>query len=154
MHEIILRLRRYVKRKAGEEFRQHAGASDSTAVQQLVANAKEQLQLVQRQAIVYTLFARKNKSIMVRILGVLPPASVYLLSGRVCKHHRLGLAQSSCSRRPTAERAAHALMLGICAASCRISQYGRSRRHNDGALRMSCVGLGLTYYECGRSRWL
>jgi len=56
---------RYVKRRAGEQFRQHAGEIDAGAAQQLIASAKEQLQLVQRQAIVYTLFARKNKSIMV-----------------------------------------------------------------------------------------
>ena len=54
-----------MKRRAGEEFRQHAGVGDAGTVQQLIANAREQLQLVQRQAIVYTLFARKNKSIMV-----------------------------------------------------------------------------------------
>ena len=58
-------MRRYVKRRAGEQFRQHAGESDAGAAQQLIASAREQLQLVQRQAIVYTLFARKNKSIMV-----------------------------------------------------------------------------------------
>lgn len=71
LHEIVARKRsmsffRYVKRRAQEGFHQHAGESEAAAVTKLWEKAQSDLDLVRRQATVYTLFARKHKSIMVR----------------------------------------------------------------------------------------
>lgn len=57
---------RYVKRRAKEAFREHSGEADAGALQKLWAKAQSDYDLVRRQATVYTLFARKHKSIMVR----------------------------------------------------------------------------------------
>lgn len=57
-------VREYVKRRAQEGFHQHAGESEAAAVQKLWEKAQSDLDLVRRQATVYTLFARKHKSIM------------------------------------------------------------------------------------------
>jgi hypothetical protein len=56
---------RYVKRRAQEEFHKHAAEVDANRIQQFWAKAQSDLELVRRQAMVYTLFARKHKSIMV-----------------------------------------------------------------------------------------
>jgi hypothetical protein len=57
---------RYVQRQAKEKFRENAAGKQSASVDEQWSKARETLALVQRQAIVYTLYARKNKSIMVR----------------------------------------------------------------------------------------
>lgn len=56
---------RYVRRQAKEKFRENAAISETSAIAEQWSKARESLALVQRQATVYTLFARKNKSIMV-----------------------------------------------------------------------------------------
>lgn len=56
---------RYVKRRAKEEFHTHSAEADAGKVQQFWTRAQSELELVRRQAMVYTLFARKHKSIMV-----------------------------------------------------------------------------------------
>ncbi len=59
---------RYVKRRTKEAFREHSGDADAGALQKLWAKAQSDYDLVRRQATVYTLFARKHKSIMVGAL--------------------------------------------------------------------------------------
>lgn len=59
---------RYVKRKAREGFRAHQGETDAQTISQLVQDAKAELEVVKRQSVVYGLYARKQKSIMVCIL--------------------------------------------------------------------------------------
>jgi hypothetical protein len=43
----------------------HSAEADAAKVQQFWTRAQSELELVRRQAMVYTLFARKHKSIMV-----------------------------------------------------------------------------------------
>jgi LYR motif-containing protein 4 len=62
--QFALRLR-YVKRRAKEAFHEHAAEVDASKLQQFWTKAHSELELVRRQAMVYTLFARKHKSIMV-----------------------------------------------------------------------------------------
>lgn len=58
---------RYVRRQAREKFRENAAITETGAIAEQWSKARENLALVQRQATVYTLFARKNKSIMVSV---------------------------------------------------------------------------------------
>ena len=57
-------LRSYVKRKAQDDFRAHRGESDPGRLSQLWSHAKAEFEAVQRQAIVYHLYARQHKSVM------------------------------------------------------------------------------------------
>ena len=57
---------RYVLRRAKQDFRQHRDDIDDAAVAELVKEAKHFLEVVKRQAVVYSMYARKHKSIMVR----------------------------------------------------------------------------------------
>ena len=50
-------------RRAKQDFRQHRDDADNAAV---VKEAKHFLEVVKRQAVVYSMYARKHKSIMVR----------------------------------------------------------------------------------------
>ena len=56
---------RYTVRKAKDSFRASAGVSDSQEQQALWSKAKEQYDVIARQAIVYSLYARKQRSVMV-----------------------------------------------------------------------------------------
>ena len=56
---------RYVLRRAKQDFRQHRDDADKAAVAELVKDAKHFLEVVKRQAVVYSMYARKHKSIMV-----------------------------------------------------------------------------------------
>lgn len=71
-------VREYVQRQAREKFRENAAGKQSAAVDEQWSKARETLALVQRQAIVYTLYARKNKSIMdmplQQVLSAQPPS--------------------------------------------------------------------------------
>lgn len=55
-------------RRAKQDFRQHRDDVDKAAVAELVQEAKQFLEVVKRQAVVYSMYARKHKSIMVRYL--------------------------------------------------------------------------------------
>lgn len=56
---------RYVKRRARQGFLEAQSSSDATFVQQLWEHAKQELAVVKRQAVVYSMYARKHKSVMV-----------------------------------------------------------------------------------------
>ena len=58
-------LSRYVRRRAREGFRAHVGETDAQIVSELVQGAKAELEVVKRQSMVYSLYARRQKSIMV-----------------------------------------------------------------------------------------
>ena len=53
-------------RRAKQDFRQHRDDADKAAVAELIQEAKQFLEVVKRQAVVYSMYARKHKSIMVR----------------------------------------------------------------------------------------
>jgi hypothetical protein len=59
---------RYVKRRTKEKFRANQHEGDGQAVDQLLKEARAELEVVKRQLLVYTMYARKHKSIMVRAL--------------------------------------------------------------------------------------
>lgn len=58
-------LRRYVKRKAREDFELHKHDQKESVVAKVWASARSELDVVKRQALVYHLYARKQKSVMV-----------------------------------------------------------------------------------------
>jgi len=60
---------RYVLRKTKQDFRAHQSESSGEAVSELIVKAKAELEVVKRQAMVYSMYARKHKSIMVRLLA-------------------------------------------------------------------------------------
>mmetsp|Transcript_1007 Transcript_1007/g.3065 ORF Transcript_1007/g.3065 Transcript_1007/m.3065 type:complete len:102 (+) Transcript_1007:221-526(+) len=70
-------IREYVRRQVQERFRERPADATDGMSKELWAKAKTDLSMVQRQATVYTLFARKHKSIMdmplQRVLDVPPP---------------------------------------------------------------------------------
>lgn len=57
-------IREYVKRRAGERFREAAAVTDADALAQLWQRARAELEVAQRQAQVYALYARSQPSIM------------------------------------------------------------------------------------------
>lgn len=57
-------VREYVKRRAREGFHEAAGLSDPPAVAALVKKAREELDVVKRQSIVYSLYTRKVKNVL------------------------------------------------------------------------------------------
>ena len=69
--------RRYIQRRAKEGFHQAASVSNPAAAGGLIKQAKEELEVVKRQALVYSLYARKYKNVLVSwALGPeLPPGS-------------------------------------------------------------------------------
>ena len=52
-------------RKAKDSFRSAADVTDPTQQQALWAKAKQEYEMVSRQAIVYSMYARKQRSVMV-----------------------------------------------------------------------------------------
>ncbi|KAK9699576.1 hypothetical protein RND81_08G182500 [Saponaria officinalis] len=57
-------IRHYVNRRTTDAFRQNKTLTDPSAVAAAVADAQSQLLIAERQAIVYSLYAPKVKSIM------------------------------------------------------------------------------------------
>ena len=57
-------IREYTKRRTIDGFRQNKTLSDPSAVSNAVSDAKSQLEIAKRQAVVYSLYAPKIKSIM------------------------------------------------------------------------------------------
>mmetsp|Transcript_12414 Transcript_12414/g.26817 ORF Transcript_12414/g.26817 Transcript_12414/m.26817 type:complete len:94 (+) Transcript_12414:160-441(+) len=57
-------IREYVLRRAREGFREVAGETNATKLDALWASAKEQLEVVKRQSVVYGLYGRKTKNIL------------------------------------------------------------------------------------------
>ncbi|KAK9805379.1 hypothetical protein WJX73_008563 [Symbiochloris irregularis] len=57
-------IRQYVKRKTQADFRAHQGEQDSELLAQILSSAKAELEVVRRQALVFHLYARKQKSVM------------------------------------------------------------------------------------------
>ncbi len=89
---------RYVKRKARQDFRAHVDETDPAAADALWAQAKAELKVWQRQATVYSLYARPQKSVMV------PPSHVLRWPGRSfaasfrSRPLPLGHIRSACAR--------------------------------------------------------
>ena len=54
-----------MQRKAKNDFRSHASETDQAAVAQLWSQAKADLEVAKRQALVYSLYGSKQKSVMV-----------------------------------------------------------------------------------------
>jgi hypothetical protein len=61
----LLACHRYVHRRTKEGFRAGQGVTDTNQIEQMWSKAKEEAALVQRQSVVYSLFSRKQKNIMV-----------------------------------------------------------------------------------------
>ncbi|CAL8467311.1 g6848 [Coccomyxa elongata] len=57
-------IREYVRRKAKEGFRAHREETDAQKLSGLLQDAKQELEVVKRQSLVYSMYARKQKSIM------------------------------------------------------------------------------------------
>lgn len=57
-------IRQYVKRKAREDFELHKHDQKESVVAKVWASARSELDVVKRQALVYHLYARKQKSVM------------------------------------------------------------------------------------------
>ncbi|KAL6785671.1 ISD11 [Auxenochlorella protothecoides x Auxenochlorella symbiontica] len=66
-------IREYVKRRAGEKFRELPKGGSAEAVEAAFRRGCEELEVVKRQAVVYKLYARKQKSVM-----ELPPEGLEL----------------------------------------------------------------------------
>ena len=58
-------VREFVQRKAKVDFRSHAAETDKAVVGQLWTQAKLDLDIARRQALVYSLYGSKQKSVMV-----------------------------------------------------------------------------------------
>ncbi|XP_074307597.1 uncharacterized protein LOC141642641 isoform X2 [Silene latifolia] len=57
-------IREYVKRRTVDAFRLNKTLDDPSAISSAVADARSQLEIAKRQAVVYSLYAPKVKSIM------------------------------------------------------------------------------------------
>ncbi len=55
---------RYVKRRATTGFREHAAVTEEAILDSIFQQAHSDLEVVKRQAIVYHLYSRKQKSVM------------------------------------------------------------------------------------------
>ena len=60
-------VREFVKRRAKQDFRQHAAETDAARIDQLWSKAQEDFAVTQRQRLVYSMYAPKQKSVMVSI---------------------------------------------------------------------------------------
>ena len=58
-------VREFVKRRAKQDFRQHAAETDAAKIDQLWSKAQEDFAVTQRQRLVYSMYAPKQKSVMV-----------------------------------------------------------------------------------------
>lgn len=57
-------VREFVQRKAKADFRSNATQTDKTAIEQMWTQAKRDLEVAKRQALVYRLYGSKQKSVM------------------------------------------------------------------------------------------
>lgn len=57
-------VREYIHRRAKEAFHEAASVSNPATVSSLIKQAKEELELVKRQALVYALYARRVKNVL------------------------------------------------------------------------------------------
>ncbi|KAM1411083.1 hypothetical protein COP1_023818 [Malus domestica] len=57
-------IREYTKRKAVDAFRQNRNLSDPSAISAAFSDGKAQLEVAKRQAVIYSLYAPKLKSVM------------------------------------------------------------------------------------------
>ncbi|KAL3139602.1 hypothetical protein ABBQ38_003920 [Trebouxia sp. C0009 RCD-2024] len=57
-------VREFVQRKAKVDFRSHAAETDKAIVSKLWTQAKLDLEVARRQAVVYSLYGSKQKSVM------------------------------------------------------------------------------------------
>jgi LYR motif-containing protein 4 len=57
---------RYILRRAREDFRLNAQEANPEKLQQLLKGANEDLEVVKRQSVVYQLYGRKIKNVLVR----------------------------------------------------------------------------------------
>lgn len=57
-------IREYVRRRAREQFKEASKVSDEGQSMELWSKGKETIEMVKRQAVVYQLYARKQKSVM------------------------------------------------------------------------------------------
>lgn len=60
-------LREYVKRRARDGFHEMKGSTDAQAVSKGIQTAKESLEVIKRQAVVYSLYGRPIKSVIVSV---------------------------------------------------------------------------------------
>ena len=58
-------VREFVQRKAKADFRSNAAQTDTTAIEQMWTQAKRDLEVAKRQALVYSLYGSRQKSVMV-----------------------------------------------------------------------------------------
>ncbi len=58
-------LRRYIKRRAREGFEESASVTDPSAIKSLLAAGKQELEVAKRQSLVYQLYGRKYKNVLV-----------------------------------------------------------------------------------------
>ncbi len=58
-------VREFVQRKAKADFRSNAAQTDKAAVEQMWTQAKRDLEVAKRQALVYSLYGSRQKSVMV-----------------------------------------------------------------------------------------
>jgi len=58
-------VREFVQRKAKADFRSNAAQTDKTAIEQMWTQAKRDLEVAKRQALVYSLYGTRQKSVMV-----------------------------------------------------------------------------------------
>ncbi|KAL6649607.1 hypothetical protein ACP70R_013831 [Stipagrostis hirtigluma subsp. patula] len=57
-------IREYTRRRAADAFRENRALADAPAAAAAFANGKKQLEVAKRQAVVYSLYAPKAKSVM------------------------------------------------------------------------------------------
>lgn len=59
-------IREYIKRRVRDGFRELQGVRDAGTVDRAMARGKEELEVVRRQAMVYQLYGRTQKNVLVR----------------------------------------------------------------------------------------
>lgn len=64
---------RYSLRKARDTFRANASVTEAAKQQELLETARKELEAVKRQVLVYSLYARKQRSVMVNSHGIHTP---------------------------------------------------------------------------------
>merc|ERR1711908_124042 len=57
-------IRDFLKRRGREEFRQYAGETDKAKLEEIVAQGKNSIQMIERTSLVYGLYAPKHGSVL------------------------------------------------------------------------------------------
>jgi hypothetical protein len=125
-------LHRYILRRSKEGFRQAAHESDSAKLQQLWQRASSELEVVKRQSIVYQLYGRKHKNVLVssgrimwcRTQGGCPAAGAHKPSAALLLAAGGGRRRSEAARLAGESKAGPGWCTGV--ASCR-RQHGVER---------------------------